>query len=68
MDASRCAQTVPRKRLLTIKQLATEIGGTEWFWRCQIWEGRLAFVQVGRKMLIDLVDIEKFIHQNKCQN
>jgi excisionase family DNA binding protein len=68
MDVAMCAQTVPRKRLLSIKQLAKEIGGTEWFWRCQIWDGRLPFVQVGRKMLIDLGDIEKFIRQNKCQN
>jgi excisionase family DNA binding protein len=60
-----CAPNVPQKRLYTIKELATEIGGTEWFWRSQIWDGQLPFVQVGRKMLIDYVDVEAFINNNK---
>jgi hypothetical protein len=68
MNSDRSVQTMPKKRLFSIKQLVTEIGGTEWYWRCQIWEGRLPFVQVGRKMLIDFGDIEKFIQQNKFQN
>jgi excisionase family DNA binding protein len=67
MLKSDCAHNVPKKRLYSIKELATEIGGTEWFWRSQIWDGHLPFVQVGRKMLIDFVDVEKFIIKNKTQ-
>ena len=68
MDTSKCAQTVPMKRLYSIKEIVKLIGATEWFWRSQIWDGRLPYVQVGRKMLIDYRDIEKFIQQNRIQN
>jgi hypothetical protein len=65
MVKTDCAHNVPKKRLYSIKELPTEIGGTEWFWRSQIWDGQLPFVQVGRKMFIDFVDIEAFITKNK---
>lgn len=65
MAKTDCAHNVPNKRLYSIKELPTEIGGTEWFWRSQIWDGQLPFVQVGRKMFIDFVDIEAFITKNK---
>ena len=63
-----CAQTVPMKRLYSVKELVQEIGATEWFWRSQIWGGRLPCVQVGRKMLVDSADIEIFIQKNKTHN
>ena len=63
-----CAQNVPAKRLYSIKELVKEIGATEWFWRTQIWDGELPFVQVGRKMLIDRNDIEAFIQRHKAVN
>ncbi|MBT6690392.1 helix-turn-helix domain-containing protein [archaeon] len=53
------------KRLYSIKELVSLIGVTEWFWRSQIWDGKLPFVQVGRKMLIDSKDIEAFIQKYK---
>jgi excisionase family DNA binding protein len=56
------------KRLFTIKELVDQFGATEWFWRSQIWGGRLPFVQVGRKMLIDREDIEAFIARHKTRH
>lgn len=56
------------KKLYTIKELVRVVGGTEWFWRTQIWDGALAYVQVGKKMLIDREDIEDFIVRNKHRN
>jgi excisionase family DNA binding protein len=56
------------KRLYSIKELARMIGGTEWFWRTQIWDGKLPFVQVGKKMLIDSQDLELFIQKHKTCN
>ena len=61
-------QTTAGKRLYTIKELVDQFGATEWFWRSQIWGGRLAFVQVGRKMFIDRQDIEAFIQQHKTRH
>ena len=46
-------------------QHKNKIGVTEWFWRSQIWDGKLPFVQVGRKMMIDSKDIETFIQKHK---
>ena len=56
------------KRLYSIKELVKEIGATEWFWRSQIWDGKLPFVQVGKKMFVDRKDIEMFIQKHKAQN
>ena len=68
MDTSNCAQTVPVKRLFSVKELVKEIGVTEWFWRSQIWDGQLPYVQIGRKMFIDSQDLEDFIKKNKNCN
>lgn len=65
MIKTDCAHNVPVKRLYSIKELVAEIGATEWFWRSQIWDGQLPYVQVGRKMFVDREDIEIFIKKNK---
>jgi excisionase family DNA binding protein len=61
-------QAFSGKRLFTIKELVDQLGATEWFWRSQIWSGRLPFVQVGRKMFIDREDIEAFIARHKTRH
>ena len=68
MVTDGCAQNVPVKRLFSIKELVKIIGATEWFWRTQIWDGQLPYVQVGRKMLIDSRDVEAFIQRHKFRN
>lgn len=68
MVRNGCAHNVPTKRLYSIKELVKEVGATEWFWRTQIWDGQLPFVQVGRKMLIDRNDLEAFIQRHKVVN
>jgi len=56
---------IVNKRLYTIKEMTNELGATDWFWRTQIWAGRLPFVQVGRKIFVDRQDIEVFIEEHK---
>jgi len=68
MVRNDCAQIVPEKRLYSIREMATEIGATAWYWRSQIWDGQLPFVKVGRKMFIDSQDIEAFIQKHKSSN
>lgn len=65
MHRNDCAQNVPTKRLLSLKDLVQEFGVSMWFWRSQIWDGKLPFVQVGRKILVDVQDVEKFISDQK---
>jgi len=68
MATTHCAQTVPAKRLFSINEMVAAFGATKWFWRSQIWDGQLPYVQVGRKMFVDSTDIEKFIADNKSNN
>jgi hypothetical protein len=68
MAGKQPSPAVFTKRLLTIKELASEIGGTKWFWRSMIWDGQLPYVQVGKKMFVDQHDIELFISKNKHKN
>ena len=68
MSSTDCAQIVPKKRLYSIKELTSLIGATDWFWRSQIWDGQLPYVQVGKKMFVDYRDIEEFIQKNKYKN
>jgi excisionase family DNA binding protein len=65
---ANCAQTVPVKRLYSIDELAKVFGATRWYWRSQVWDGRLPYVTVGRKFLIDRKDVEEFIEKNKYSN
>lgn len=57
-----------QKRLYSIKELVKHIGATEWFWRTQIWNGDLAWIQVGKKMFVAREDVESFITTNRHQN
>ena len=68
MSSAHCAHNVPKKRLYSIKELTTLIGATDWFWRSQIWDGQLPYVQVGKKMFVDYQDVETFIQKNKFKN
>ena len=65
MNTNNCARNVPKKRLLSLKELVQEFGVTMWFWRTQIWDGKLPFMQVGRKILVDVQDVETFINAEK---
>jgi hypothetical protein len=66
--AANNSHTVPSKRLYSIKELVAHIGATEWFWRTQIWDGALPYIQVGKKMFVDRNDIDVFIASNRHQN
>lgn len=54
-------------RLLPLKQAAEWLGLTVWALRERIWAGQVPVVKFpgGRKMYIDIQDLETFIHDNK---
>ena len=56
------------KQLYSIKELVSDIGATAWFWRTQIWDGALPYIQVGKKIFVDREDLEGFIAINRHQN
>jgi len=57
----------PLPRLLTLKQASAYLGLTVWAMRERIWAGDIPVVQWpgGRKMFLDLKDLEGFITRNK---
>ncbi len=61
------ALTPLRKRLFTLKQAASYLGRSEWGMRELIWSGRIPVVRVegGRKIFLDIQDLNAFIETNK---
>jgi len=54
------------RRLLSIKETVDAYGVTPWFWRTAVWNNHIPVVRIGRKILFDVRDIEKFIERNKA--
>ena len=54
-------------RLLPLKKAAEYLGLTVWAMRERIWAGDIPVLQFpgGRKMYVDIQDIEEFIQKNK---
>ena len=54
-------------RLLSLKKAAEYLGLTTWAMRERIWGGEIPVIRFngGRKMFIDVQDVERFIEQNK---
>ncbi len=60
--------TAQTKQLYSIKELVIHIGATEWFWRTQIWEGALPYIQFNKKIFVDSKDLDVFIDSKRHQN
>jgi len=64
MAKSRPSQK-PNQRLNSITRTAQAYGPNPYFWRTQIWAGRIPVVKVGNKQFLDAKDVEKFIEKHK---
>ena len=55
------------KRLYTLKEAAEYLGRSEWSMRSLIWAGSIPVVKTdrGRKIFVDIEDLDDFISQNK---
>jgi hypothetical protein len=53
------------KRLLTLKDAATYMGRTVWGMRELIWKGRVPIIQDGRKIYLDIRDLDTYIEKTK---
>jgi hypothetical protein len=48
-------------RNLSIEQLASEYGGSESFWRREIWGKRLRIVRLGARVFVPRVEVERYM-------
>ena len=55
------------KRLYSIEETAEYLGRSVWSIRELIWKGLIPCVKVGRRVHIDIYDLEKFIEKHKMQ-
>ena len=58
-------QSPLKKRLYSIPEAATYLGRTVWSVRELIWSGKLPCVRVGRRVHLDIVDLDHWIEDNK---
>ena len=56
-----------QKRLYSIKEASVYLGRTVWAVREMIWAGKISYIKDGRRILVDILDMEKWIEQNKTQ-
>ena len=55
------------KRLLTVKEAAEYLGRSEWSVRELIWAGSLPIVREGRRIHLDLEDLDNWISERKTR-
>jgi excisionase family DNA binding protein len=53
------------KRLYTLKEASVYLGRTLWGMREMVWAGRIPVVRDGKKIFIDIHDLEMFISRHK---
>lgn len=54
-----------KKRLFTVKEAAEYLGRSEWSVRELIWGGSLPCIKAGRRVHLDINDLEIWIEQHK---
>ena len=58
---------VLQKRLYSINEAATYLGRSVWSVRELIWDGKLPCVKVGRRIHLDIIDLDQWIERNKVK-
>jgi len=56
------------KRLYTIKEAGIYLGRSVYSVRELIWDGKLPCVRVGRRIQLDIRDLDEFIKKHKVRN
>ena len=56
---------IPKKRLYTLREAGEYLGRPVWGIRELIWSGKIPVIQDGRKMYLDINDLDSYIDQYK---
>jgi excisionase family DNA binding protein len=54
------------KRLYSVEEAAAYLGRSEWSVRRLLWNGLLPEVRIGRRVQVDIHDLDSFIEHNKA--
>ena len=55
------------KRLYSIPEAGQYLGRTVWSIREMIYAGKIPYIRDGRRMLLDINDMDAWIENNRCQ-
>jgi len=61
-------QSPMKKRLYSISEAAIYLGRSVWGVCELIWNGKLPCVKVGRRIHLDIIDLDQWIEKNKIRN
>ncbi len=56
-----------QKRLYSVKEAAKYLGRTVWAVREMLWAGKMPYVKDGRRILIDIHDMDEWIEKSKTK-
>jgi excisionase family DNA binding protein len=59
-------ETTPPPRLLRVQQAADYLSTTTWFIRSLIWSRSIPFLQLGKRHLIDVQDLDAYVDSQKA--
>jgi len=68
MKTQRIANPVSQglnKRLYSIKEASVYLGRSIWAVREMLWAGKMPYIKDGRRILLDINDINNWIDKNK---
>lgn len=57
----------PQKRLYSLKEASVFLGRTVGAVREMLWAGKIPMIKDGRRIMLDIFDMERWIEQNKSQ-
>ena len=61
-------KSLQKKRLYSIPEAAEYLGRSIWSVRELIWKGSLPCVREGRRIHLDIIDLDRWIEGNKIKN
>jgi excisionase family DNA binding protein len=56
-----------QKRLYSIKDASVYLGRSVWAVREMLWAGKIPFVRDGKRILLDIRDMDEWIERNKTR-
>lgn len=56
-----------KKRLYSIEEASIYLGRSKWGIREMLWAGKIPYVKDGRRVLIDKIDMRRWIKDNKIK-
>jgi excisionase family DNA binding protein len=65
MTGRRGKDDRPQKRLYSIPEAGQYLGRTVWAIREMVWRGKLPAVRDGRRVLLDVKDLDQWVEVNK---